>query len=100
VTLAGTGGAEAGADGESQVPSPCINVCRMEAASGLCEGCLRTIDEIVAWSQMSGADKRAVWAALDARRAHRPGGQATARPTPTAAPVPAATPAPPSGPKT
>ncbi|HUD31901.1 MAG TPA: DUF1289 domain-containing protein, partial [Variovorax sp.] len=26
------------------VPSPCISVCRIDAASGLCTGCLRTLD--------------------------------------------------------
>lgn len=31
------------------IPSPCINICRMEASTGLCEGCLRTIDEIAGW---------------------------------------------------
>ena len=31
------------------VASPCINVCRMDARSGLCDGCYRTIDEIAAW---------------------------------------------------
>jgi predicted Fe-S protein YdhL (DUF1289 family) len=51
------------------VPSPCINVCRMDAASGLCEGCLRTIDEIVAWGTMADDDKRAVWQRLEQRRA-------------------------------
>ena len=51
------------------VPSPCINVCRMDAASGLCEGCLRTIDEIAAWAQLPEAGRRAVWAALEQRRA-------------------------------
>jgi len=57
---------------DAPVPSPCINVCRMDAASGLCEGCLRTIDEIAAWSQMPEAGKRAVWAALASRRAALP----------------------------
>ncbi|MGA1318970.1 MAG: DUF1289 domain-containing protein, partial [Rubrivivax sp.] len=28
------------------VPSPCINVCRIEPASGWCEGCARTLEEI------------------------------------------------------
>jgi len=51
------------------VASPCINVCRMDAASGLCEGCLRTIDEIVAWGTMADDDKRAVWQRLEQRRA-------------------------------
>jgi predicted Fe-S protein YdhL (DUF1289 family) len=50
------------------VPSPCINVCRMEAASGWCEGCQRTLPEIAAWSGLSDADKRAIWKALLPRR--------------------------------
>ncbi|MBI5720461.1 MAG: DUF1289 domain-containing protein [Burkholderiales bacterium] len=57
--------------GEAPVASPCINICRMEAASGLCEGCLRTLDEIAAWSQLSDAAKRDVWVALEVRRAAR-----------------------------
>jgi uncharacterized protein len=55
------------ADGAA-VPSPCINVCRVNAATGLCEGCARTIDEIAAWSVMCDDDKRAVWRALPERR--------------------------------
>lgn len=54
---------------EAPVASPCINICRMQPQSGLCEGCQRTIDEIVAWSQMSEEGKRAVWAAIGQRRA-------------------------------
>ena len=52
----------------SGVPSPCINVCRMDPGSGWCEGCQRTLDEIVAWSSLGDEDKRAVWQALPARR--------------------------------
>lgn len=55
------------ADGAA-VPSPCINVCRMNAATGLCEGCARTIDEIAAWSVLDDEGKRAVWRALLERR--------------------------------
>ena len=50
------------------LPSPCINVCRMDAATGWCEGCQRTLSEIAAWSGLSDADKRVVWRALPARR--------------------------------
>lgn len=50
------------------VPSPCISVCRMNPANGWCEGCLRTIDEIAAWSAMDDEDKRSVWRALGERR--------------------------------
>ena len=50
------------------VASPCINICRMHAPTGLCEGCLRTIDEIARWSQMSEPEKRDVWKQLPLRR--------------------------------
>ncbi|MGJ7511933.1 DUF1289 domain-containing protein [Variovorax sp. GT1P44] len=49
------------------VPSPCISICRMDADSGFCQGCLRTIDEIAAWSRMADADKRSVWRAIELR---------------------------------
>jgi len=51
------------------VPSPCISVCRMDARTGLCEGCFRTIDEIARWSALPDAERRAVWRAIGARRA-------------------------------
>lgn len=50
------------------VPSPCINVCRMHAPSGWCEGCLRTIDEIAAWAALDDEAKRAIWRLLPQRR--------------------------------
>ena len=40
----------------------------MDAKTGWCEGCLRTLDEICAWSTMADEDKRRVWALLPARR--------------------------------
>ncbi|MBN3760078.1 DUF1289 domain-containing protein [Burkholderia sp. Ac-20365] len=49
------------------VPSPCINVCRMNPATALCEGCLRTIDEIAGWSSFDDAAKRAVWDEIEKR---------------------------------
>lgn len=49
------------------LPSPCINVCKMEDASGLCQGCLRTIPEIIAWSDASENDKCAIWQAIQRR---------------------------------
>lgn len=45
---------------QKPVPSPCINVCEMDAASGLCRGCMRTINEIVAWGSAPDEYKRAV----------------------------------------
>jgi predicted Fe-S protein YdhL (DUF1289 family) len=53
----------------SDVPSPCISICRMDPSSGFCEGCLRTIDEIAAWSRMDDAGKRGIWRAIELRAA-------------------------------
>jgi uncharacterized protein len=53
---------------EQRVPSPCISICRMNDATGLCEGCLRTIDEIAAWSVLDDEARRAVWDAIARRR--------------------------------
>lgn len=54
---------------EEDVASPCINVCRMNPDTALCEGCFRTLDEIAAWSSMSAKEKRAALAEIPGRRA-------------------------------
>jgi predicted Fe-S protein YdhL (DUF1289 family) len=46
---------------DNRVPSPCISVCRMDDASGLCLGCFRTLDEIIQWGRAGDAEKRVVW---------------------------------------
>lgn len=53
---------------ETEVASPCINVCRMDETSGYCEGCRRSLEEIACWSVYSAAEKRAVLALLPARK--------------------------------
>jgi predicted Fe-S protein YdhL (DUF1289 family) len=53
---------------EPDVSSPCIDVCRMDARTGWCEGCLRTIDEIAGWGSLDAAAKRAIWLRLGERR--------------------------------
>jgi uncharacterized protein len=52
----------------SPVPSPCVDVCRMNPDTGWCEGCLRTIDEIASWASLDDLAKRAVWKLLPQRR--------------------------------
>lgn len=51
------------------VPTPCIGVCKIDEASGLCLGCARNKDEIGAWQQADPDYKRAIWAMLPPRRA-------------------------------
>jgi predicted Fe-S protein YdhL (DUF1289 family) len=48
----------------------------MDAASGWCEGCLRTIDEIAAWGGLDDDARRAVLARLPTRRLARRAQQA------------------------
>jgi predicted Fe-S protein YdhL (DUF1289 family) len=49
--------------------SPCIGICLVDPATRQCRGCLLTIDEIAAWYQASLAEKRAMLALLEVRRA-------------------------------
>ncbi len=53
----------------SGVSSPCVRVCIVDGASGLCEGCGRTLKEIARWGAMSEEERRAIMAVLAARRA-------------------------------
>ena len=53
------------------IDSPCINICRMDARTGLCEGCFRTIEEITAWSRADDAAKRAILERVAERELHR-----------------------------
>lgn len=50
-----------------EIASPCINICVIHPEARLCTGCLRSIDEIASWSQMSQEDRRAVMAQLPKR---------------------------------
>lgn len=52
---------------KENVPSPCVSVCRMDARSGLCLGCWRTIDEIRAWSTSDDDTRRRLWTTIEQR---------------------------------
>ncbi len=50
------------------IASPCINVCKMDAARTYCTGCYRTLDEITAWSRSDDATRQRILAAVAERR--------------------------------
>ncbi|HLX29328.1 MAG TPA: DUF1289 domain-containing protein [Casimicrobiaceae bacterium] len=52
----------------TRVASPCISVCRIDDATGLCVGCFRTLDEIAAWGALDDEARRVVWRAIAVRR--------------------------------
>ncbi|MFI4988728.1 MAG: DUF1289 domain-containing protein [Alphaproteobacteria bacterium] len=47
--------------------SPCIGICRLDAASGLCTGCRRTIAEIAAWPGLQPCERTAILGRLAGR---------------------------------
>jgi uncharacterized protein len=51
-----------------EIPSPCIGVCRLDPISGLCAGCMRTLDEIALWPTADEAERLAIVQRLRARR--------------------------------
>jgi predicted Fe-S protein YdhL (DUF1289 family) len=51
----------------SDVASPCTGLCQMNDSTELCLGCRRTIEEIMAWPDLSPEAKRAVLAQLATR---------------------------------
>ncbi|MFT4793634.1 MAG: putative Fe-S protein YdhL (DUF1289 family) [Paracoccaceae bacterium] len=69
----------------AEVESPCTKVCVIHPGARICIGCLRTGDEIAAWSQMTPAVRHEIMAALPAReplltaRAARPSARRAAR---------------------
>jgi predicted Fe-S protein YdhL (DUF1289 family) len=53
----------------NDIRSPCIKVCAIDAATSLCAGCGRTLDEIARWSAMNDGERVRIMDELPARRA-------------------------------
>jgi predicted Fe-S protein YdhL (DUF1289 family) len=51
------------------IESPCLNICTLDARSGRCLGCGRTIDEIARWTAMSDVERARVMCEAPARLA-------------------------------
>ncbi|MDR3469059.1 MAG: DUF1289 domain-containing protein [Xanthobacteraceae bacterium] len=49
------------------IESPCIKICVMDAASGLCRGCGRSLAEIGDWASLSAAARAAIMERLPGR---------------------------------
>ena len=50
------------------INSPCINICVIDAESGYCSGCFRTIDEISHWPKLTPQQKIELLRELEDRR--------------------------------
>ena len=56
-----------------KLPSPCISVCQMDSAEGICVGCFRTRAEIATWRDMDQDDQLLLLDILRDRRAKATG---------------------------
>lgn len=50
------------------IPSPCMAICVLDEATGYCEGCMRTLDEISVWGRASNAERLEILQLLKERR--------------------------------
>ena len=47
--------------------TPCVKICAMHPATGLCTGCGRSLEEIGAWLNLSDEERRRIMNALPER---------------------------------
>jgi predicted Fe-S protein YdhL (DUF1289 family) len=53
----------------STIATPCLRICTLDPASGLCRGCGRSIEEIAGWSRYSDLERARIMALLPRRLA-------------------------------
>jgi predicted Fe-S protein YdhL (DUF1289 family) len=51
----------------NEIDSPCVKLCTIHPQSRLCVGCLRSIDEIGAWSRLTPTERKSIMAELPSR---------------------------------
>lgn len=50
-----------------EIESPCVKICLIHPAEGICTGCHRTREEIALWTRMTPEARRAVMDDLPGR---------------------------------
>ena len=50
------------------IKSPCVKICVVDPATGWCEGCFRTLQEIGGWMRYSPEERDRITAVLRERR--------------------------------
>ncbi len=54
------------------IESPCVKVCAIDATTGWCLGCGRSMREIAGWSSLPQPTREAIMSALEDRKAQIP----------------------------
>jgi uncharacterized protein len=52
----------------TSIKTPCVQVCAVDGASGLCLGCFRTLNEIAGWARLTPEERERLMAELPSRR--------------------------------
>ena len=50
------------------VATPCVQVCMVDGASGLCLGCFRTLPEIAGWMRFTEEERATLMTELPTRK--------------------------------
>lgn len=58
---------------KADLESPCVEICTLDFTKELCVGCLRTLDEIGAWTNCNDDEKRRILANVEERKRHAQG---------------------------
>lgn len=53
---------------KKSIPTPCIEICKIDNSSGLCQGCYRTRAEIARWGMMQNDERFKIMRELDQRK--------------------------------
>jgi predicted Fe-S protein YdhL (DUF1289 family) len=53
----------------ASIETPCISICTLDPALGLCVGCGRALDEIARWISLTDSERAQIMAQLPSRRA-------------------------------
>lgn len=51
----------------NEVDSPCVKLCTIHPSERICIGCMRTIEEIIAWGRMAPETRQLIMAELPGR---------------------------------
>lgn len=52
----------------ADLTSPCVEVCQLDYTKKICTGCLRTLDEIAAWTNCNEDEKRRILKNVEERK--------------------------------
>ncbi|MSR13574.1 MAG: DUF1289 domain-containing protein [Gammaproteobacteria bacterium] len=53
--------------------TPCLSICKIDRASGVCTGCKRTIQEVASWLHYTDEQRRKIMEELPIRTFGRSG---------------------------